>query len=125
MKNKRENFLISGIVLIVLGAMISLAVNISMGAVVGLSGIICFVIGMSVPTDMRLSPEAVAGWKPSMELLPDAGRFMYRVDVTLDEPINSTVLCGPCGNLESLDGPKPPQYTCPACSRQLWSLEEE
>ena len=39
MKNRRENFLISGIVLIVFGALFSLGVNIAMGGVVGLSGI--------------------------------------------------------------------------------------
>ena len=87
MKNKRENFLISGIVLIIMGALMSLAVNIVMGAISGLSGIICFFIGMSTPTGMSMSPEAVAAWKPSMERLPDAGRFMYRVDVTMDELI--------------------------------------
>tara|TARA_X000001036_G_C20324292_1_gene661778 strand:+ start:200 stop:577 length:378 start_codon:yes stop_codon:yes gene_type:complete len=125
MKNRRENFLISGIVLILLGAMISLAVNISMGAVTGLSGIICFVIGMSTPSQMGLSPEAVAAWTPSMERLPDAGRFMYRVDVTMDEPIHSTILCGPCGSLERVEGPRPDEYTCPVCNLQLWINEEE
>ena len=125
MKNRRENFLISGIVLILLGAMISLAVNISMGAVLGLSGIICFVIGMSTPSQMGLSPEAVAAWTPSMERLPDAGRFMYRVDVTMDEPIHSTILCGPCGSLDRVEGPRPDEYTCPVCNLQLWINEEE
>jgi len=125
MKNRRENFLISAIVLIVLGAMFSIAVNISMGAVVGLSGIVCFIVGMSTPSQMGLSPEAVAAWTPSMERLPDAGRFMYRVDVTMDEPINSTILCGPCGNLEYVEGPKPDEFTCPNCNRQLWINEEE
>jgi len=125
MKNRRENFLICGIVLIVFGALFSLAVNIGMGGVVGLSGIICFFIGMSVPSDMGLSPQAVAEWTPSMERLPDAGRFMYRVDVTMDEPIKSTILCGPCGNLETVLGPRPAEYTCPACSKTLWSSEEE
>jgi len=125
MKNRRENFLISGIVLIISGAIFTLAVNIVMGAIAGLSGILCFLIGMSTPTDMRMSPEAVAAWQPSMERLPDAGRFMYRVDVTLDEPKRSTILCGPCGNLETVDGPKPEEYICPECNRLLWSNEEE
>ena len=125
MKNRRENFLLSGIVLIVLGALFSLGVNIAMGGVVGISGIICFIIGMSIPSQMGMSPEAVADWKPSMERLPDAGRFMYRVDVTMDEPIKSTILCGPCGNLETVDGPRPSEYTCPACNKLLWSSEEE
>ena len=125
MKNRRENFLISGIVLIIFGALFSLGVNIVMGAVVGLSGIVCFIVGMSVPSDMGMSPEAIENWKPSMEKLPDAGRFMYRVDVTMDEPIKSTILCGPCGHLETIDGTRPVEYTCPACRRHLWSDEEE
>ena len=54
MKNRRENFLISGIVLIIFGALFSLGVNIVMGAVVGLSGIVCFIVGMSVPSDMGM-----------------------------------------------------------------------
>ena len=125
MKNRRENFLISGIVLIIFGALFSLGVNIVMGAVVGLSGIVCFIVGMSVPSDMSMSPEAIENWKPSMEKLPDAGRFMYRVDVTMDEPVKSTILCGPCGNLETVDGTRPSEYTCPACGKLLWSSEEE
>ena len=75
MKNRRENFLICGIVLIVFGALFSLGVNIAMGGVVGISGIVCFIIGMSVPSQMGLSPEAVAEWTPSIERLPDAGRL--------------------------------------------------
>ena len=125
MKNRRENFLICGIVLIVFGALFSLGVNIAMGGVVGISGIVCFIIGMSVPSQMGLSPEAVAEWTPSIERLPDAGRFMYRVDVTMDEPIKATILCGPCGHLETVDGLRPKKYTCISCRRVLWTDEEE
>jgi hypothetical protein len=125
MKNRRENFLISGIVLIVLGALFSLAINIVMGGVLGLSGIICFFLGMSAPSELELSPEAVAAWVPSMERLPDAGRFMYRIDVTMDEPIRTTILCGPCGNLDTVEGSRPEQYICPACDLTLWVSEEE
>ena len=125
MKNRRENFLICGIVLIVFGALLSLGVNIAMGGVVGISGIVCFIIGMSIPSKMELSPEAVAEWTPSIERLPDAGRFMYRVDVTMDEPIISTILCGPCGHFEVVDGSRPNEYTCVSCGRVLCVDEEE
>ena len=125
MKNVRENFLICGMVLIVFGALFSLGVNIAMGGVVGISGIVCFIIGMSISSKMELSPEAVAEWTPSIERLPDAGRFMYRVDVTMDEPIKSTILCGPCGHLEIVDGSRPNEYTCVSCGRVLWVDEEE
>ncbi len=125
MKNRRENFLICGIVFIVFGALFSLGVNIAMGGVVGLSGIICFIVGMSIPSKLELSPEAISEWKPSVERLPDAGRFMYRVDVTMDEPIKSTILCGPCGHLETIDGPRPKKYNCINCKRVLWVDEEE
>ena len=54
MKNVRENFLICGMVLIVFGALFSLGVNIAMGGVVGISGIVCFIIGMSISSKMRL-----------------------------------------------------------------------
>ena len=113
MKNRRENFLISGIVLIVLGALFSLGVNIAMGGVMGISGILCFIIGMSVPSEMEMSPEAIANWQPSMERLPDAGRFMYRVDVTLDEPIKSTILCGLVGKLQPMTAANPQSSHAP------------
>ena len=124
MKNRRENFLLWNSIDCIRSIIFS-GVNIAMGGVVGISGIICFIIGMSIPSQMGMSPEAVSDWKPSMERLPDAGRFMYRVDVTMDEPIKSTILCGPCGNLETIDGPRPSEYICPACSKLLWSNEEE
>ena len=108
MRNVRENFLISGIVLIVSGAILSISVNILMGAI----------------SSMGLSAEGVAAWQPSLERLPDAGRFMYRVDVTLDEPIKSTILCGPCGHLETVDGSKPKSFTCSNCGAILWAEEE-
>ena len=53
---------------------------------------------------MGLGAEGVASWQPSLERLPDAGRFMYQDNA--DEPIKSTILCGPCGHLETVDGSK-------------------
>ena len=96
-----------------------------MGATVGVCGILLFIIGMSLKSDIGMSEEAIHDWKPNSGMLPDAGRVMYRVDVTLDEPIRSTIVCGPCGNVVVQDGPRPPSFTCPKCSVILWELEEE
>jgi len=41
--------------------------------------------------------KADPNWSPSPESLPDAGRVMYRVDTSLDEPIRTSILCGACG----------------------------
>ena len=48
----------------------------------------------------------------------------YRVDVTLDEPIRTSILCGVCGHVEVLDGSRPSAFTCPSCSTSLWDEEE-
>ena len=117
--------LLSSVVLIVLGAMISFGADMIMGLIMGFFGVICFVIGMSTPSKLEVSPEAVREWTPTMEKLPDAGRFMYRVDVTMDEPYSSSILCGPCGHVEVVDGKRPSHYVCTKCNRQLWDSEEE
>jgi hypothetical protein len=124
-RNVRENFLLSAVILIVLGAMISLGADMIMGIIMGFFGVICFIIGMSTSSKLEISTEAVREWTPTMEQLPDAGRFMYRVDVTMDEPYRSSILCGPCGHLEVVDGKRPNHYTCVKCNRQLWDTEEE
>ena len=125
MRNVRENMLLSAVILIVLGAMISLGADMIMGIIMGFFGVVCFVIGMSISSKLEMSPEAVREWTPTMEQLPDAGRFMYRVDVTMDEPFRSSILCGPCGYLEVVDGKRPNHYTCVKCKRLLWESEEE
>ena len=79
---------------------------------------------MSLGRQSGLSPEAVSNWKPDQGMLPEAGRFMFRVDVTLDEPIRTSILCGPCGSVEVRDGPRPASYVCPKCDLQLWDEEE-
>jgi len=96
-----------------------------MGATVGVCGLILFIIGMSMKSNIGMSKEAIEDWTPSGEMLPDAGRVMYRVDVTLDEPIRSTIVCGPCGNVDIQEGSRPQSYTCPKCSILLWESEEE
>ena len=95
-----------------------------MALTVGLFGIVFFIVGMSMSRQVGLSPEAIAEWQPEGETLRDAGRFMYRVDVTLDEPIRSSILCGACGHVHVQDGSKPSSFTCPNCAVQLWEEEE-
>ena len=120
----RENFLITGFVCILFGASMSVANLGPMAMTVGLFGVVFFVVGMSMGRQTGLSPEAIAAWRPEGEMLADAGRFMYRVDVTLDEPIRSSILCGPCGHVTLREGAKPAAFVCPKCERQLWEEEE-
>ena len=120
----RENFLITGFVCILFGASMSVAGLGPMAVTVGLFGVVFFLVGMSLGRQTGLSPEAVANWQPEGERLPEAGRFMFRVDVTLDDPIRTSVLCGSCGHVQVEDGPRPASYTCPSCDVQLWEEEE-
>ena len=123
-KNGKENLLIAGLICLVFGAFLTVGGIYSMGATIGLAGLVLFIVGMSVNTERTMSPEEIENWTPSAEKLPDAGRVMYRVDTTLDEPKRSSILCGPCGTVTLVDGPKPNDYICPACSIQLWQEEE-
>ena len=69
--------------------------------------------------------KADPNWSPSSESLPDAGRVMYRVDTSLDEPIRTSILCGACGEVGWADGKKPLRYICAGCGILLWNEEEE
>ena len=120
----RENFLITGFVCIFFGASMSVANLGPMALTVGLFGVVFFLTGMSMGRRTGLSPEAVSNWQPDREVLPEAGRFMFRVDVTLDEPIRTSVLCGVCGSVDVQDGPRPASYMCQICDIQLWDEEE-
>ncbi len=120
----RENFLITGFVCIFFGASMSVANLGPMALTVGLFGVVFFIVGMSMGRQVGLSPEAIAKWQPEGEMLRDAGRFMFRVDVTLDEPIRSSILCGACGHVHLQDGRKPTSFICPNCGVQLWEEEE-
>jgi transposase len=57
--------------------------------------------------------------------MPEAGRVMYRVDTTIDEPITTSILCGACAHIEVVKGKKPQTYTCVSCQKFLWLDEEE
>jgi len=123
-KNGKENLLIAGLICLVFGAFLTVGGIYAMGATIGVGGLVLFIVGMSVNTERTMSPEEIENWTPAAEKLPDAGRVMYRVDTTLDEPKRSSILCGPCGTVTLVDGPKPIGFICPACSTQLWQEEE-
>ena len=124
MNNVRENLLISSLVCITAGAFFTVAGIMSIAGTVGISGVVLFILGMTMSTQQGMSKKEIEEWVPDSSQLPDAGRVMYRVDVTIDEPKKCTVMCGPCGHVELLDGWRPPQFTCPACSKILWDEEE-
>lgn len=124
MQKVRENFLIASVICITTGAFFTVANIMSLAATIGISGVVLFILGMSMKSNQGLSQKEIQEWTPESTQLPDAGRVMYRVDVTLDEPKKCTVLCGPCGHLEALDTDRPVAYVCPACSVQLWDEEE-
>ncbi|MAR23747.1 MAG: hypothetical protein CMA49_08270 [Euryarchaeota archaeon] len=124
-RNVRENLILSGAICIVFGAFLSVGGVLSMGAVIGVSGILLFIVGMSTSSQQTMNEEEIAAWTPSPEQLPDANRIMYRVDVTIDEPKKTTILCGSCGTVTELDGDRPRSFTCPACNTFLYEDEEE
>ena len=124
MNNVRENLLISSLVCITAGAFFTVAGIMSIAGTVGISGVVLFILGMTMSTQQGMSKKEIEEWVPDSSQLPDAGRVMYRVDVTIDEPKKCTVMCGPCGHVELLDGGRPPQFTCPACTKILWDEEE-
>ena len=121
----RENFILSGFICIAFGAFFTVAGVYTLASTVGVLGIILFVFGMSLKSKLGMSESAIREWRPDEGQLPDAGRVMYRVDVTMDEPIESTIVCGPCGKITVQPGPSPDSFTCPSCQVQLWTAEEE
>jgi len=125
MRNPRENFILSGAICILFGAFFSVAGVFALAGTVGISGLLLFIIGMSTKSDMGLSKKEIREWLPSSEGMPDAGRVMYRVDTTMDEPITTSILCGACAHIEVVNGKKPQTYTCVSCQKFLWLDEEE
>ena len=124
MQNAKENFLIAALICIVTGGFLSVGGLYAMGGTIGISGIVLFLVGMTMTSQRSMTAEEIERWQPSAEKMPDAGRVMFRVDVTLDEPIRSTILCGPCGHVSAVDGSKPVAFQCPKCERTLWDEEE-
>tara|TARA_B100000768_G_scaffold63589_1_gene61499 strand:+ start:142 stop:519 length:378 start_codon:yes stop_codon:yes gene_type:complete len=124
LRNGRENFLMGAIICIVMGAFLTVGGVYSMGATIGVSGLVLFVVGMSMKTQHTMTPEEIQNWTPEAVRLPDANRVMFRIDTTLDEPIRTSVLCGPCGKVTLVEGVKPAQFSCPECETHLWDEEE-
>ena len=94
-----------------------------MGVVVSLSGIILFIWGMTLRPELTLTPAQIRDWVPSLETLEEAGKVMYRVDTTLDEPKRTSILCGACAHLSWVEGQKPKAWSCQNCSQLLWEEE--
>ena len=83
------------------------------------------ILGLSMDAEDRKSGSVDEPWTPSASYMPDAGRPMYRIDTTLEEPFRTSILCGRCANIELVEGKKPMQFTCPSCDTELWYSEEE
>ena len=128
--NLRANTVLAAWVCIALGSGIILTSGISAFALavavpLTIAGIVLLVVGLGMAAEENADPEKVAAWEPDSTKMPDAGRVMYRVDTTLESPIRTSVLCGRCGNLDWVDGPKPKTHSCNSCSTLLWEFEEE
>ena len=124
-RNPRENLILGGFICITFGAFFTVSGVYALASTVGILGIALFVLGMSLRSNIAMSEAAVRDWRPAEGQLPDAGRVMYRVDVTIDEPIESTIVCGPCGKITTKPGIKPVQFTCRHCDIELWNDGEE
>ena len=124
-RNPRDNLILGGFICISFGAFFTVAGVYTLASTVGVLGILLFTVGMSLKSNIGMSDAEVRNWRPEEGQLPDAGRVMYRVDVTIDEPIESTIVCGPCGKVTVQQGPKPDTFTCSQCNTLLWSAEEE
>ena len=125
MRNPRENFILSGTVCIFFGAFFSVAGIFALAGTIGICGIVLFIIGMSTKSDYSMSKKEIREWLPTSEGMPEAGRVMYRVDTTIDQPFTTSILCGSCAHIEVVKGKRPQTYTCVSCERFLWLDEEE
>ena len=125
----KTNLLISSIICIAIGSTLIMydetAAGSYVGAPIALAGILFFIAGMSMrPKEKSWSNEEISQWKPAEEVLADAGRVMYRIDTTLDDPKITTILCGSCTQITEISGIKPAQFVCPICKSMLWEEEE-
>ena len=127
--NRRLNVVISAWICIALGAGLILYDNsmfaMSISAPLSIGGIILLILGLSMDYEDGKTESAHESWTPSASFMPDAGRAMFRIDTTLEEPFRTSILCGRCANIAWAEGKKPSQFTCPSCGTELWRYEEE
>ena len=126
--NSRVNLAISGWACIVVGSGIILSsgpssIVLAVAAPISISGLALLMAAIGMGQTEEFDPEEIQAWTPDADLLPDAGGPMFRVDTTLIAPVKTSILCGRCGNLEILNGPKPSKYICDKCEILLWEEE--
>jgi len=126
--HKRLNIVISAWICIAIGSAIIVSYggssfSFAVAVPLSLGGIILLFIGLGMDAQKSISPKQIASWVPDASLLPDAGRAMYRVDTTLNEPIRTSILCGKCGNVVWVEGRKPSLFSCNFCNILLWEEE--
>ncbi len=126
--NSRVNLAISGWMCIVIGSGIILSsgpssMTLAIAAPISISGVGLLVVAIGMSDENEVNQEEIHAWMPDTDFLPDAGGPMFRVDTTLISPLKTSILCGRCGNIEILNGPKPSKYFCNECEIILWEEE--
>jgi len=128
--NVRNNLFIASWFCIILSSGIIFAdpAYIAIGAPIGLAGAVMFLLAfVRIEEPKPLSEKEILDWTPEVGRLPEGaeGSVMYRIDTTLDEPVRTSVLCGKCGELTWLDGPRPRTFICIGCDMMLWDKPED
>ena len=129
-RNRRLNTVLAAWSCIALGSGVFLTSEASpfalaVAAPLAIAGIALLIAGLGMAGEENVDPEEVAAWEPEAGKMPDAGRVMYRVDTTLESPVRTSILCGRCGGVDWVDGPKPKSHSCSECETLLWESEEE
>ena len=126
--NRQLNTIISAWLCIAIGSGLTLSggstFSIGLSAPLSIGGVVLLLVGITMGNDAEKSPSHKE-WEPSAAELRDAGRPMFRIDTTLDNPIRTSILCGRCAEITWTEGRKPKTFTCPSCGVDLWKSEEE
>ena len=126
--NRQLNTIISAWLCIAIGSGLTLSdgstFSIGLSAPLSIGGVVLLLVGITMRNDAEKSQSHIE-WEPSAAELRDAGRPMFRIDTTLDDPIRTSILCGRCAEITWTEGRKPKTFTCPSCGVDLWKSEEE